>query len=53
MTVEHASRRIGNRVLLVIPFRQHGVKRGDRTTPGLGVAGALHQLGQLGNTDGG
>ncbi|MNR24566.1 hypothetical protein D3C85_1416500 [compost metagenome] len=48
VSVEHAPRRVGNRVLLVIAFGQHGVERGDRTTALLRVAGPLHQFRQLG-----
>ena len=47
MPVEHAPRRIGYRVLLVITFRQHRIKRGYRAAASLGITGALHQLGQL------
>jgi hypothetical protein len=46
--VEHASRRVGNRVLLVIAFGQHGVERSDRTAALLGITGPLHQFRQLG-----
>ncbi len=48
MPVEHAPRRVGDRVLLVIAFGQYRVEGGDRTAAGLGIAGTLHQLGQLG-----
>ncbi|MNI88611.1 hypothetical protein D3C73_1459270 [compost metagenome] len=48
MPVEHAPRRVGDRVLLVVAFGQHSVEGGDRATALLGVTGALHQFWQLG-----
>ena len=48
MTVEHAPCRVGNRVLLIVAFGQHGIKRGNRAATGFGVTGALHQFRQFG-----
>src|SRR5471032_3229950 len=46
--VEHTSRGVGDRVLLVIAFGQNDVERGDRTAALLGVSGLLHQYWQFG-----
>ena len=46
--IEHTTRRVGDGILLIIAFGQHGVERGDRAAAGLGVTGTLDQLGQPG-----
>ncbi len=48
VAVEDAARRVGDRVLLVVAFGQHGVERGDRAAAVAAVAAALDQLRQLG-----
>ena len=48
VAVEHTPRRVGDRVLLVVAFRQYGIERRDRTAARLGIARALHQFRQLG-----
>ena len=48
VAVENGARAVGDRVLLVVAFGQHGVERGDRAAAFGAVAGAFHQLRQLG-----
>ena len=48
VTVQNGTRAVGNRVLLVIAFGQHGIESGNRTATGPAVARTLDQLRQLG-----
>ncbi|MNH04778.1 hypothetical protein D3C79_640840 [compost metagenome] len=48
MAIEDGACRIGNRVLLVIPFGQHGIKSGDGTAASDAVTGTLYQRRQFG-----
>ena len=45
VSIEQRTHRIDDRVLLVVPLHQHGIKGGDRTHPKL--PRPLHQPGQL------
>ena len=43
--VQNGARVVCDRILLVITFCQHRVKRGDRSASAIAVAGPLHQQG--------
>lgn len=53
VAVEDGAGGVGDRVLRVVAFGQHGVEGGDRAAALGTVAGAFDQRRQLGNTDGG
>ena len=38
--------RVGDRILLIVAFGQHGVERRNRTSAALAISGALHELGE-------
>ena len=46
MAVEDGPCRFGDRILLVVAFREHRVERGDGTAAARAVARAFHQLRQ-------
>ncbi len=48
MTVEDGAGGIGDRILLVVAFGQHGIEGGDRAAADRAVAGAFDQLRQAG-----
>ncbi|MNC37602.1 hypothetical protein D3C75_861720 [compost metagenome] len=48
MAIENRTRRIGNRVLLIVAFRQNGIKRGNRTAARNAVTRALDQRRKFG-----
>src|SRR5690606_39535929 len=48
VAVEDRAGSVGDGLLLVVAFGQHGVEGGDRAAAVGAVAGALHQLRQLG-----
>ena len=46
VAVEDGARRIGDRILLIVAFGEHGVERGDRAASVCAVAGAFDQRRQ-------
>ena len=46
VSIEDGARAVGNGILLVVAFGEHGVERRDRADIRRGVARALHQLRQ-------
>jgi hypothetical protein len=53
VAVEDRACGIGDRILLVVAFGEHGVERGDRAAAVGAVAGALDELRQAAKTEGG
>ena len=48
VAVENRACRVGNRILLVVAFRQHGIEGGDRAAADRAIAGPLDELRQTG-----
>ena len=46
VAVEDGARRVGDRIVLIVAFRQHRIERRDRSDAAVAVAGALDQLRQ-------
>ena len=48
MTIEDRARRIGDRILLIVPFGKYGIEGGNRTAAADTVARAFNQRRQFG-----